>query len=77
MPCRLNADVHERINEVPTVLRRYRVKLHRTEQCTYHQQEKKSPRRFTTQSVIAISGLTQSIVRSDEALSPGSVDAMV
>ncbi len=77
MPCRLNADVHEGSNEVPTVPRRNRVNPHHTEQCMYAQWEEKSLRRFTTQSVVAISDIIQSIVRSDEARSPGRVDATV
>ena len=77
MPCRLNADVHEGSNEVPTVPRRAPVNLHPSEQAWYFQREEKSLWRFTTQPVVAISGAVQSIVRSVEAPSLGGVNAIV
>ena len=77
MPCRLNADVHEGSNEVPTVPRRYRVNPHHTEQCMYAQWEEKSLRRFTTQYVIANSDVIQRVVRSSEPCSPGQGNAIM
>ena len=49
MPCQVSSDVHERINQLPTVPRRSGANLQPSEQSRIVQWEKKTPWSFTTE----------------------------